>query len=518
MPDGYVTDAAYVAEYAADHSPAAMNWGAAFCGVAPRPLDQGFTWCDFGCGHGLTTAILAAAYPQGQFYGVDVQETQVGNGRALAEAGFLGNATFLKMDFKALRPDTLPPLDFAVLHGVLSQVDGETRQAVIAHAAQSLKPGGLMLATYNALPGWAAIQPLRDLLFSVTAEHEGNALARARAAQDWLRGMRRADVKFFRDNPAIGAAVDGLLDQDPRHMAHEYFLGLQTPFHFAQISNEMQAHGLSFAGRTEFALNLVDLAVPSTVQPALRRCKSRAELEAKRDFIRNETVRRDLYVKGSAFGSEAAWEAAQRALVVGLETRSDLLERQVSFGDLSMTYTGTPFDEVLAALDEGACTVADLPQRGPLKGQPPMLVLDAVRLLLAGGLIRPFATPTEPPGAGTVDPSGAFMMTHPLNRAMAGRLGFSAPRVPLVSPGLGGGLMMSNMESLLLLGLCDVGRAKAPEWAAQVLRKAASEVVVGTGALSETETLALFRRSLDALISDKLEKLVELGVVMPVET
>ena len=37
--------------------------------------------------------------------------------------------------------------------------------------------------------------------------------------------------------------------------------------------------------------------------------KSRAELEAKRDFIRNETFRRDIWVKGESLKTEDEWLA-----------------------------------------------------------------------------------------------------------------------------------------------------------------------------------------------------------------
>ena len=56
---GYVTDTAYVAEFYGDHAPAHMNLIAASNGFRPRPLTPGFTWCDYGCGNGITANILA---------------------------------------------------------------------------------------------------------------------------------------------------------------------------------------------------------------------------------------------------------------------------------------------------------------------------------------------------------------------------------------------------------------------------------------------------------------------------
>ena len=131
MSDGYVTDTAYVAEYYSDHAPAHMNLAGAFNGFRPRPLDQPFTWCDYGCGNGVTANVLAACYPHAQFYGVDFMNTHIRTAETLSLRGGLDNTTFLCKSFTQLSEDDLPPLDFAVMHGVLSLVDEETRAALL---------------------------------------------------------------------------------------------------------------------------------------------------------------------------------------------------------------------------------------------------------------------------------------------------------------------------------------------------------------------------------------------------
>jgi len=85
MSDGYVTDTAYVAEYYADHAPTHMNLTCAFNGFKPRPLDEPFTWCDYGCGNGVTANVLAACYPHAQFYGVDFMNTHIRTAETMAK-------------------------------------------------------------------------------------------------------------------------------------------------------------------------------------------------------------------------------------------------------------------------------------------------------------------------------------------------------------------------------------------------------------------------------------------------
>lgn len=61
---GYVTDVSYVAEFYADHAPPHFNMTAVLSGFRPGLLNQPFTWCDYGCGNGVTATSLAAGYPE----------------------------------------------------------------------------------------------------------------------------------------------------------------------------------------------------------------------------------------------------------------------------------------------------------------------------------------------------------------------------------------------------------------------------------------------------------------------
>src|SRR5262245_30153186 len=99
---GYITDTTYVTEFYGDHSPVHLNLIAAANGFRPRPLDPGFTWCDYGCGHGITAITLAGCYPQGHFYGIDFLPAHINFAEVLAIRGGLDNATFLKKSFTDL--------------------------------------------------------------------------------------------------------------------------------------------------------------------------------------------------------------------------------------------------------------------------------------------------------------------------------------------------------------------------------------------------------------------------------
>jgi ribosomal protein L30/L7E len=494
---------AAVAEYQGSHGPVSLNAAALFNGFAPRPLNAGFTWAEFGCGHGITTCLQAAAHPQGHFFGVDRDGAALETGRALAKTSFLANAVFLEGDYTAPHDlEALPPLDFAVAHGVLSWLDLEGRLAFMSRLRPLLKPGAILLLTYDALPGRAALPPLRDLLFSVTAGLEGDPLGRARKAMDWLRSDRIRQGRFFRDNPAIADMIDHLVALGPHHLSRAFFGGTLRPLHFAQVHGEMKAQGLTFAGRAEAFLNLVDLAVPSSLRGELRDARSRVELEAKRDFLRDEGFRRDIYVNGPPLADEDTWVRAQGDMIIGSADAPGHGDPTVGFGDQTMSFAGPPFDQVRAALDLGPRPLSALMSAAETETVPPSLVLEAARLLLAGGLAAPHALARDLPAA--ADPGQRHAMPHPLNRILAQSHGLGGPTVPLVSKVRGEGIVLDNRDALLLHGFCEAGRDGAVD---HVLAR------IGESAAQSTiDRQALIRR-LEAEILPRLPWFLGLGVI-----
>ncbi len=505
---GYVTDTAYVAEFYGDHAPTHINLVAAANGFRPRAVDGEFTWCDYGCGNGLTAAVLAGCYPQAKFYGVDFLPAHIRTAETLAVRMSLDNATFLQRSFTDLRPKDLPPLDFAVMHGVLSWIDDGTRDAVLDDAAHRLKPGGLLLTGTNAMPGWSAKLPLRNMVYSLTKDGE-NSLERARIGLQWMKKLKAAQVKYFRDNPALAEAVDELERIDPRYMAHEYFTEHLRAFYFAELTAMMESKGLFFAGCARLFLNMVDLAVPKDLQDEFRTVKSRAELEAKRDFIRNETFRRDVWVKGEGIKTEEEWLAINQELVFGTVDPLSKIDREVSFGEVQLSYEKEPFAGLLKGISNAAVSVRGMEDLPNMASLSPWTRAEAARLLACGGQVMAFAHTTTPVKV----PKGAKLSMSPANRGLIKQLGMTLPRIALVAPAAGTGVEMTNIDAMLLLGRCDHG-ANAVKFTAKLFGNDAGDVVIGGKSLKPHEIEKLLAERLALLESTKLDKLAELGVIM----
>ncbi|MEQ8735916.1 MAG: class I SAM-dependent methyltransferase [Rhodospirillaceae bacterium] len=509
MSDGYVTDTAYVAEYYPDHAPAHMNLTCAFNGFRPRPLDEPFTWCDYGCGNGVTANVLAACYPHAQFYGVDFLNTHIRTAETLSLRGGLQNTSFLCKSFTQLEEKDLPPLDFAVMHGVLSWVDEATRSALLEDAVKRLKPGGILLTGYNAMPGWATKLPMRDMIYSLTPD-DMNSMDRAEAGLKWLVKLKNANTKYFRDHPALAEAVEQLEKLDLRYMAHEYFNTNLRAFHFAEVRQTMEKAGLKFAGCATLFLNMVDLSVPPDLYEDFRNITSRPELEAKRDFIRNETFRRDVWVKGEPIKTEDEWLKINEDLIFGSLVTAEEMDKEVAFGDVQISYAGEPFDSLIDVITNGAKSIASLEHIPGLDTISAATRVDAARLLSAGGEIIAFAQETD---AVAFEGKPKIQIGTAFNRGLVKQFGMVLPRLPLAAPAAGTAIDLSNIDAMLLLAICEKGWDGAVKMVAKVIGSDDGEVILGGRSLSRPEVQAHLNHRIEHIHRKQLAKLLEVGVV-----
>ena len=160
---GYITDLDYIPGFYPHMSPTAMRYAASLNRVNPPKTADGFRYLELGCGLGRSLTTLAAANPQGEFLGVDINSSHIESIEKDISAGGLTNARAITSDFGSLSED-IGTFEFLTLHGVFSWVSPEVREQILAIAKKHLEPGGLLLVSYNAMPGWAHLQPIRGIL------------------------------------------------------------------------------------------------------------------------------------------------------------------------------------------------------------------------------------------------------------------------------------------------------------------------------------------------------------------
>jgi 2-polyprenyl-3-methyl-5-hydroxy-6-metoxy-1,4-benzoquinol methylase len=298
MAAGYVTDVQYTGEFHEHLAPAWLAYIAAINGYDTPSLASEFSWCELGCGKGMTALTLAATHPGGRFHACDFNADHIAYGERLRVEAGMDNLTLYASSFEQMLEADLPAFDFIVLHGVYSWVPPQVRGQVVEFLRARLKPGGLAMVSYNAMPGWAALQPLRRMMNSYAANlPSGTSIERAKQAYAYADFLAKNGAGFFAAVPAAAQHLKRIAAQDIRYVAHEYVTPHGDPFYFSDVARHFAAAGLSFAGSMAAEDNYPELMASPVFAPLLASAKSRDELETHRDIIANTMFRRDLFAR-----------------------------------------------------------------------------------------------------------------------------------------------------------------------------------------------------------------------------
>jgi SAM-dependent methyltransferase len=495
--------------FASDLSPLMLRLVAAVNGFPPPRADD-FDYCELGSAHGDTTATLAAAYPRGRFIGVDINPEHIASATQLASEGGLDNVRFLERDFEDLLRDDFPKLDFIAAHGVLSWVGPVKRKAIFELASAKLKPGGLLYVSYNALPGWAAVEPLRQLMLDRGAAVGGSSLHRAREGVALARLLCDAGATYFTGNPAAKDMLERMEKLGLPYIVHEYLHAHWVPMYFTQVAAEVAANDLYFVGQLPLHLNYRDLAIPASLAELFKGVTDRITFESLKDYATNEFFRRDVFIKGRVQRDEAAANAYLDSTPFGALIGQGPVARAVRLPHHTLHFAGEIFDALFPVLAAGATTVAELARVPTLAAYGAPRLRDAViRLSLAGQVSPTIATTRSAPA-----PAGRFRVASAYNRMMLRERLSSDHPIVLASMVAGTGVMIPMLEGVVLRLLTEIPEAEWRAWVAAFAERQPFRLRVGDRAVeSEDERFSVLMDQVESFRAKRLPTLIELGIV-----
>lgn len=508
MTENQLNDIPYTWGYYGEMNPTFLNYVSVLGGYVPPDVHTAFTYCELGCGNGVNINVQAQLYPNGHFVGIDLNPVHVENASEVgAEAG-LSNTSFLATDIGDLGGEELPDFDYIALHGLYSWVGEETREIIHNFIGTRLKPGGIVYISYNTLPGWSALLPLRELMRRHTADLSADILTRTQAGLDYLVDLKKRGIGYFEDNAPAAAFLDEIVGQDITYVAHEFFGANAAPFYFTDVLGSMESLGLKYASSAILNLNFIDVAARAEHHQFLSGAKSRAEFEATGDFIRNQRFRKDVYIREPRVLEPA--EHLDMLLDIPFGTRCDVASfaRLTQFGDVELKYQANLFGDLIEACATGAKTIRTLCEMPAFSAFDPALVADAMKFLTVGGQMLPFSRTTDDPGdQGGVD---RYELPTPVNLALLKRRLFKSPQIVLAAPNAGTGLEVSMIDALFALCSAEAPAAKVGEWALSRTLEAGQQLAEEGGGES-----AAMESALQQFRDTRLKKFVELGILAP---
>jgi SAM-dependent methyltransferase len=509
--EGYITDVSYIPGFYPNMAPIAMRYVAALNRVKPPAADERFRYLELGCGLGRTLTTLAAANPTGEFVGVDVNPDHTALVDKEIKAAGLKNARVITADFSQLGNE-VGKFQYIALHGVFSWVSEEVRNQILGIIKKRLAPGGLLLVSYNAMPGWAHLQPIRGILRQYAALRQGDSLQRLRDALAYLVYIRDKQAKYFIDNPRAAAYVDGLLKQDVRYLAHEYLNEHWTSFYFSDVAAMFGSAEMAFVGSLPVFTNFWDLCVRPEFQELFRTTTNRLVTESHKDFCANTAFRWDVYAKRPQIMPEATDRLRDADDFYFQVSRPGItLPYQVNLGVVTSTVQGPVYQALLDMLSTKSMRLSELAAAKELSGTSSA---DLIRAVDAGVAMGLFDIAAGPGGGLVTDVPKTVLLPNALNRAILASDSLGGRPVALASSMTGTGHSLGDFDAAILHELVERGAngltVRVDE---RLVKSGRSLQKEGQPVTDGAQRLQLVEQACDAFMKTSLPQLVRLGIV-----
>ena len=295
--DGYAADIPYLRDFKPMLAPAWLDHVALVAGVEPPARENGFAWCDLGCGQGVTAAILAATHPSGKFYGIDAMPAHIDHAQRLAASAAIPNLQLHALDFAAATGLDLPQFDYIVAHGVYSWVGAGAQRELREFIDGRLKPGGLVYLSYNAMPGWARDLPFQGLLKEFGGTIPGDTHARLSAVVELVRTL--AGLASLKASFIVKELLQRPQDYPMAYLVHEFLPADWRPLYVTEVRRDLRTIGLSPVASATLSENFDCMVLGDTACRTLAGITEPNARELIRDYYLDQRFRRDVFTRGS---------------------------------------------------------------------------------------------------------------------------------------------------------------------------------------------------------------------------
>lgn len=462
---GYVTDIGYTHGYYPELNPLHAGLAVLNAGFKAPEIQ---TACELGFGQGLSINIHSAASDT-SWYGTDFNPSQVACASDLAAISkakvHLYDDTFREF---ACRTD-LPDFDFIAMHGIWSWVSQENRAVLVDFVRRKLRVGGVLYISYNTMPGWLDMIPLRYLMAQYAEKLSPRASGidtKIKASFNFAEKLFECNPAYARNNPAVVERFSKLKGQDARYLAHEYFNRDWHPMPFTEIAEQLSAAKLSYACSASFFDHVDVLNLTGEQQTLLSGISDPSFRELVRDFITNQQFRREYWIKGPQRLSTSERNAALRLKQVVLLTDPADVTAVVRGARGEANMNEQLVQRIVGVLgDHVPHSIAELREKLDKHGISEGQIMQTV-LVLIGKHDLEFVSEK-------VADERICVQTLRLNRHLIEQAAQGRDVDFLVSPLLGSGVYVGRMRMLFLRAYLE-GCATPDEWASEAWKTISS--------------------------------------------
>lgn len=510
---GYVVDLPYENFFFKDLTPNYLRMLLLLKGIDLPHREDGepFRYLELGYGQGISLNVHAASNA-GEFWGTDFNpEHSISAKKALSEAHTkvqVLNDSFFELEQKC-NNGLLPQYDIIVMHGIWSWISPENQRCILAIVSKNLKAGGAVYVSYNAMPGWAAFLPVRELLSYHAASQSSSSsssVSKIQGAYSLLSNMEKGGASYFTHNPAVAQKFKDLEKQSFSYVAHEYLNQNWDIPYFKDVATAFESAKCSFITSTR---PLTELAFSFTPEIAstLNETTDVKLRETLRDFALNTQFRCDIYVKGKNSLNPQDWEKKFFSLKLALVCQASAVTYSIASPRGTIQCKQDMYEPLVKYLAEDsyqAKSMQDIKNQESYKDMAMSNFLEIIRVMLAAGFIHPAQDIAE-------QQQNACKHINTFFCQEATKTDYSKV---LASPLLGGGVQVSNIEQIFLNAKAQghTSPTQCAEFTHKLLIEQKRQIIINEKKLSEEESLKHLIEIANTFEKTRLPLLQALGI------
>ena len=486
-------------------NPLYLRYIATLNGYNINEISNGFSYCCITAEDDTSIISLASIFPNATFFLVLPDNNSVEKISSIAATAKLKNISFHKLETKLLGSQNFETFDFIVVNKNLSYMNRETLNLTISIFEKLLKPGGIVHVKYDCLPGCAPILDLRQVLVQLDEVLNIDNHGKVLAGIDHIQHLRSKGALYFIENGPAEKCLSELAKKVTSETAKILFGNSYKPRFFSDINNKLNKVGMVYSGSSIAHRNYPELVLNQEFNDQISNCTSRENAEALLDFVTRQDFRGDIFVKDASTFTAAEQLDALSSIPFGTLVNLDGFPRNISFGQVDISYKSEIINTIIAELTTNAKTVQTLSSLVSLSGHSKEAILENVNLLVASGYVLPLKRETSPDDRKFIH-ANRFQLCNPFNQEILKNGLFSEPFIYLIAKEFGVQFEVSRDDAILLVCILEAPQEHLLNWIAQRLSEQNPELLTDPEAIEEK--LVNFRQT-------KLSKLVEFGIIKP---
>ncbi len=267
---------------------------ASLFGIMPPTVESGRI-LELGCGDGVNLISVAQAMPQAQCFGIDLADSGIKKGQAIATRLGVTNVELKQFDIMDVGQE-FGKFDYIIAHGIYSWIPEPVRDKLLAICKANLSQNGVAYISYNTYPGCHLRQMIRGMMKFHVSEMEmpQQKIEQGRALVKFLAESSTDEPDFYRS--ILGKEYRRVSQQTESSVFHDDLADTNHPVYFYQFVEHAAKHGLQYLSEAQFFEMQSGIFSPEAVEVVNQISDSRVAKEQYLDFLKCRSFRQTLLV------------------------------------------------------------------------------------------------------------------------------------------------------------------------------------------------------------------------------